>query len=401
MVVSITLVDRRFDRGTRVLWKYESIAVSNRNEGLSIDRLLRLIAVRPALMAALSVLGASRLAAQICRPDSSLESRSVARPANYIFFRRDHQRVAEPSFLDNENLVGAQLTFTWRQLEPERDRYHFDELRIQLAFLRQHGKRLVVQLQDDSFSDSIFVPEYLVRDTAFHGGAAREYDPDDKSRATFGGWAARRWDPAVRARFAKLLDALGREFDGRLEGIVLPETAIGMGVDSLRPKDFTFDGYAKGIQEITTAMRRAFPHSCVIVYGNFMPGEWLPGDDKGYLRAVYAHAESVGAGVGGPDLLPHARAQRNHSYPLIAARRPGIVAGIAVQDGNLTARNPQSGSQVTVQELYRFAKDELRLDFIFWGTEEPYYSRDVLPFLRALPRNRSVRSTRAPSQPGN
>ena len=25
------------------------------------------------------------------------------------------------------------------------------------------------------------------------------------------------------------------------------------------------------------------------------------------------------------------------------------------------------------------------LDYIFWGIEEPYYSRDVLPFLRALP----------------
>jgi len=354
-----------------------------------------------ALMAAVSVLGASRLAAQICRPDSLSRARSVARPANYIFFRRDHRRIAEPSFLENESIAGAQLTFTWRQLEPERDRYDFDELRNQLAFLRQHGKRLVVQLQDISFSDSIFVPEYLTSDTAFHGGAAREYDLDDKSRAAFGGWAARRWDPAVRARFAKLLDTLGHEFDGRLEGIVLPETAIGMGVDSLRPKDFTFDGYTKGIQEITTAMRRAFSRSCVIIYGNFMPGEWLPEADKGYLRAVYAHAESVGAGVGGPDLLPHARGQRNHSYPLIAARPPGIVAGVAVQDGNLAARNPASGLQVTVQELYRFAKDELHLDFIFWGTEEPYYSRDVLPFLRGLPGNRSMRSTRAPSRSGN
>jgi hypothetical protein len=337
---------------------------------------------------ALSVLMELPLSAQICRPDSLPEARAVARPANYVFFRRDHRRVAEPGFLNNENVVGAQLTFTWRQLEPERDRYDFGEVRDQLAFLRQNGKRLVVQLQDDSFSDSIFVPEYLTRDTAFHGGAAREYDLDDTSRVTFGGWAARRWDPAVRARFARLLDALGREFDGRLEGIVLPETAIGMGVDSLRPKDFSFDGYVKGIQEITTAMRRAFPRSCVIIYGNFMPGEWLPGDDKGYLRAVYAHAESVGAGVGGPDLLPNTRGQRNHSYPLIAARRPGIVAGVAVQDGNLAARNRESGSPVTVQELYRFAKDELHLDFIFWGTEEPYYSRDVLPFLSQLPRRR-------------
>lgn len=343
--------------------------------------------MRPLWIAALAVFDVSTLPAQLCRPDSLVEVRSVARPANYVFFRRDRKRTAEPTFLSNERLVGAQLTFTWRELEPERDRYNFDALRDQLAFLQKHGKRLVIQLQDDSFSDSVLVPKYLISDTSFHGGVAREYEGDDEANAKFVGWAARRWDPAVRARFAKLVEALGREFDGRMEGIVLPETAIGMNVESLRPTDFTFDGYTRGIQEITTSMRRAFPHSCVIIYGNFMPGEWLPGDDKGYLRAVYQHAESVGAGVGGPDLLPHARGQRNHSYPLIAARRAGTIAGVAVQDGNLAARNPQSGSPVTVQELYQFAKDELRLDIIFWGTEEPYYSRDVLPFLSRLPRN--------------
>jgi hypothetical protein len=339
-------------------------------------------------VAALVVLSAPALPAQICRPDSTDQARSVARPANYVFFRRDHRRIAEPSFLDDDNIAGAQLTFTWRELEPERDRYDFAALRDRIAFLARHGKRLVVQLQDISFADSILVPEYLIRDTSFHGGVAREYYDDDSSRAVFGGYTARRWDAAVRGRFTKLLQALGREFDGRLEGIVLSETAIGMSVDSLRPRDFTFDGYATGIQEITTAMREAFPHSCVIIYGNFMPGEWLPGDDKGYLRAVYEHAERIGAGVGGPDLLPHTRGQRNHSYPLIAARRPGTIAGVAVQDGNLAARDPETGSRVTVRELSDFAKNDLRLDFIFWGTEEPYYSRDVLPFLRALPASR-------------
>lgn len=363
--------------------------VGDTNEWSDAANMIRLIpsqAVSVAAVAAVAAFDVSALPAQICRPDSVPQARSVARPANYIFFRRDRGRTAEPSFLNNGNVVGAQLTFTWRELEPERDRYDFDELRNQLAFLGQHGKRLVVQLQDDSFSDSVLVPKYLISDTAFHGGVAREYEGDDDAHAKFVGWAARRWDPAVRARFAKLLEALGGEFDGRLEAIVLPETAIGMRVESLRPRDFTFDGYVKGIQDITTSMRRSFPHSCVIIYGNFMPGEWLPGDDKGYLRAVYAHAESIGAGVGGPDLLPHTRGQRNHSYPLIAARPSGVIAGLAVQDGNLAARNPETGSPVTPQELYQFAKDELHLDFVFWGTEEPYYSRDVLPFLRRLPR---------------
>jgi hypothetical protein len=338
----------------------------------------------PLALAIIACLNATTGHAQLCRPDSLAQAARVARPANYIFFREDRARIAEPGFLSNDRIVGAQLTFTWRELEPARDRYDFTALRERYTFLARHGKRLVVQLQENSFSERQLVPEYLLTDTAFHGGAARKFEGDDEASARFDGWVARRWDPAVRARFAKLLDALGREFDGRIEALVIPETAIGMNIPSRFPSGFSFDSYALGMQEITSAARRAFTRSCTIIYANFMPGEWLPGNDNGYLRGMYAHAERIGAGVGGPDVLPHRRGQRNHSYPLIAARRPGVVGGLAVQDGNLAEIDPATHAPVTVNALYRFARDTLRLDFVFWGTEEPYYTRDILPYLRRV-----------------
>jgi hypothetical protein len=212
-----------------------------------------------------------------------------------------------------------------------------------------------------------------------------DYEGDDESKAQFDGWVARRWDPAVRARFAKLLEALGQAVDGRIEGLTLPETSVGFGESgNLHPPGFTYENYVEGVKDIMSAARKAFPRSCVIQYANFMPGEWLPWTEHGYLRAVYAHAESLGVGVGGPDLLPHRRGQRNHSYPLIAARSAGVAAGVAVQDGNLEDINPATGERTTVGELYLFAKDTLRLDYIFWGTQEPYYSQEVLPFIREL-----------------
>jgi hypothetical protein len=308
----------------------------------------------------------------------------AAAPRNYVFFGREHDRIAEPSFVTHEQVTGAQLTYTWRELEPERDRYDLQPLRERLALLDRHGKRLFLQLQDVSFSERVLVPDYLRTDTAFHGGAARKYEGDSDSTARFDGWVARRWDPAVRARFIKLLEAIANEFDGRIEGVVFPETAIGLGNPRFHPPGFTYEGYVQGIREMMTAARRAFSRSCVIFYVNFMPGEWLPGTDRGYIRAVYAHADSIGAGVGGPDLLPHRRGQRNHSYPLIARRRPGVVAGVAVQDGNLADKNSATGARVTVAELHRFARDTLRLDYVFWGTQEPYYSTEILPYLRSL-----------------
>ena len=57
------------------------------------------------------------------------------------------------------------------------------------------------------------------------------------------------------------------------------------------------------------------------------------------------------------------------------------MAGMAVQDGNLAEKNPATGARITVPEVYRFATDYLRLDYIFWGTEEPYYSAEILPYL--------------------
>jgi hypothetical protein len=315
------------------------------------------------------------------------EGRSITDSKNFIFFGRERQRISEPSFLESEHIAGAQLTYTWRELEPERDRYEFRPLLDDLAFLEGHGKRLFVQVQDVSFSEEVPVPDYLRVDAAFGGGVARKYEckGDDESKAEFDGWVARRWDPSVRSRFIKLLEVLGREIDGRIEGLNLPETSIGFCESGkLHPTGFTYERYVEGVKAIMTAARRAFPRSCVIQYANFMPGEWLPLTDNGYLRAVYAHAESVGVGVGGPDLLPYRKEQQNHSYPLIAARGPNVRAGVAVQDGNLEDKNPTTGKRVTVTELYRFANSRLRLDYIFWGTQEPYYSEEILPYIRGL-----------------
>jgi hypothetical protein len=193
---------------------------------------------------------------------------------------------------------------------------------------------------------------------------------------------ARRWDPAVRARFARLLDTLGRVFDGKIEGLNFAETAFSVSTSPAHhPPGFSYDAYAEAVKAIMSAGRSAFPRSHVMVYANFMPGEWLPDNDRGYLRGVYAHAERIGVSVGGPDLLPYRRGQRNHSLRLITARGASTVAGLAVQDGNLAERNPATGARVRVAELVCYAMDTLRLDYLFWGTEEPYYSNEVLPWL--------------------
>jgi hypothetical protein len=325
--------------------------------------------------------GGLLLSASVLGPDGI--GRVAGGPAHFIFFNVDRERIAEVSFLEHPGITGAQLKYTWRELESERDRYALEPMLADLAFLERHGKALWVQLQDVSFDERVNAPDYL-RAPEFGGGVARKYESGaDGAAPRFGGWVTRRWDAAVQVRFARLLEAIADAADGRLAGITLPETSIGFGDDATRwPAGYSYAAYVKGITANLTAARRAFRRSTVMQYANFMPGEWLPGDDHGYLRAVYAHAATIGAAVGGPDLMPNRPGQRNHSLALIAARPRGVLAGLAVQDGNLAETDPATGMPVSAEALLAYATGTLRLDYLFWGVEEPYYSRDVLPLLR-------------------
>ncbi len=306
---------------------------------------------------------------------------------HYVFFGQDREKLREASsFLETKALEGAQVAYSWRQLEPEKDKYDFSPVRDDLAFLTSKGKRLFVQIQDVTFSESrINVPRYLLQDPVYNGGAEKHYNikDDDESRAVVGGWMARRWDPAVQERFHRLLDALGKEFDGRVEGVNLAETAVDFGHSGrLFPKGYSFEIYRDAVITNMKALRRAFPKSVVMQYANFMPGERLPAKDRGYLRAVYKAAKALKVGVGGPDLLPNRRGQRNHSYPLIREASGVVTTGIAVQDGNYEDVNPQTGKRVTLPELLDFATDYLKVDYVFWCTQEPYYSDEVIPFFK-------------------
>ncbi len=271
-------------------------------------------------------------------------------------------------------------------LEPGRDEYNFGMIREDLAFLASRGKKLFVQFQDVTFNPSrINVPLYLQHDSQYNGGADKQYsiEGDDEGHATVEGWVARRWDPAVQRDSGSYSLRWDKEFDGRIEGINLAETAVGFGESGrLFPKGFSFEIYRDAIIANMKALKQAFPKSVVMQYANFMPGEWRPVDDKGYLRAVYEAAKELKVGVGGPDLLPNRPAQMKGSYPPNPNASSTVAARTAVQEGNYEDRDPETGKPRMVPDLFRFAAEYLAVDYIFWCTEEPYFSEQVIPFAR-------------------
>jgi hypothetical protein len=124
------------------------------------------------------------------------------------------------------------------------------------------------------------------------------------------------------------------------------------------------------------ALKRAFPKSHAMQYANFMPG------GKANLDAVYVAARENKVAVGGPDLMPFRPFQRSNSYPLIRESAGIVTTGLAVQDGNYSDVNRETGKRADIAELIKFATDYLKLDYIFWCTEEPYYSNELIPFMQ-------------------
>ena len=82
------------------------------------------------------------------------------------------------------------------------------------------------------------------------------------------------------------------------------------------------------------ALKKAFPSSTTMIYANFIPGEWLPWNDKGYLRSIYQYGEEIGVGLGGPDLMVTRKGQLNHALAFMHEGQYTVPIGIAVQDGN-------------------------------------------------------------------
>src|SRR5205807_4716582 len=215
---------------------------------------------------------------------------------HYVFFNRDREKISDAAFLNTEAFEGAQLKYTWREIEPEKDAYDFSAIRQDWRFLNSKSKKLFIQLQDSSFDPTVVnVPRYLLNDAQYHGGADRQYsiEGDDEEHAVPAGWVARRWDPAVQERFHKLLFGLGKEFDGKIEGINLPETAVDFGeTGRLFPPGFTRESYRDAIIANMQALKRAFPKSVTMQYANFML-EAKDDTDHANLRTIYQKAADL------------------------------------------------------------------------------------------------------------
>jgi hypothetical protein len=306
---------------------------------------------------------------------------------HFVYFARDREAMHNHPFLDHARFEGAQIMYPWARLEPSEGTYDFRMVHEDYATLQSYGKKLFIQLQDATFTTRYKgVPAYLESD--MYGGGTIFQREDDGEPC---GWVAKRWNKNVRSRFGLLLEALGQAFDGKIEGINLQESAVG--VSHEHDPTFTPALYAASLQANMLALKQAFPHSVTMQYANFMPGEWLPWEDQGYLRSLYQYGDAIGVGLGAPDLMVRRKGQLNHALAMMHEGSYRVPLGIAIQDGNYLGytgadrirvdAETVAGRKNIVPLLHAFAKDFLKVRYMFWVNQEPYFTEDVLPCFAA------------------
>ena len=296
---------------------------------------------------------------------------------HFVYFARDREGIHDHAFLKHSRFEGAQIMYSWAQLEPSKGDYDFSIIHDDYNYLQSYKKKLFIQLQDATFNPKYKgIPAYL-QTREYDGGAINQRadsgEPD--------GWVAKRWNKNVQTRFALLLMAIGQAFDGKIEGINLQESAIG--VSHQFDPSFTPSLYVESLKTNMLALKKAFPRSTTMQYANFVPGEWLPWEDKGYLESIYQYGEKIGVGLGAPDLMVRRKAQLNHALAMMHEQSYSVPLGIAVQDGNYMGN---TGADQVVADpkvitdrknivplLHAFAKDFLRVRYMFWVNQEPYF----------------------------
>jgi hypothetical protein len=307
---------------------------------------------------------------------------------HFVYFARDREAIHNHPFLKTKRFVGAQIMYPWELLEPKKGKYDFSIIWEDYKYLLSQKKKLFIQLQDATFRpEYIGIPEYLLT-AEFNGGAIPQIAENGDSV----GWVAKRWNKKVQDHFAQLLQALGKEFDGKVEGINLQETSIdinlhesSIGIKSEIDSTFSPELYSESIKINMLSLKKAFPKSTTMQYANFMPGEWLPWNDKGYLLSIYNYGEKIGVGLGGPDLMVQNKGNLNHTVAMMHERKYKVPLGIAIEDGNYIGKtgdvqiSESDSHENIVPLLHAFAKDFLKVKYMFWVNQEPYFSQDVIP----------------------
>jgi hypothetical protein len=280
---------------------------------------------------------------------ASAEAARKYHPGHYIAMMRGNSSQATMTASIRPGVRGIMKRYTWRSLEPTKGDYDFSEIRSDLDWASAYGMRLVVMIEDKTFTLERPTPAYLDSLTV---------------RNRNGGYTAIRWNATVVARMKALLTALGR-FDSHwaFEGVALQETAPSLDGSVLDAYAYTPEKYRDAYIGILTTGANAMPTSRMFWFMNFFPRR------QDYIASIANAVYAKGVLMGGPDVLPDDWALEKHTYPFYDQFQWKMPMFGQVESECYRHLHKTSGYSTkywTMPELFGFARDEMHVDYMFW-----------------------------------
>jgi hypothetical protein len=270
---------------------------------------------------------------------------------------------------------GIMKKYRWKDLEPTQNSYNFAGIQADLDWARAYGMQLIIMIEDKTFKLERPNPTYL--DT---------HSPRNRA----GGYTIVRWNPTVVTRYKALTTALGKRFDSHpnFEGIAQQESALGLDGTDLQRYGYSAEKYRDALIESFTHALAAMPRSRVFWYQNYLVG------NQNYIGSIAAATGPKGLVMAGPDVLPDKASLVEKSYPFFTQYRDKMHLGIQVENICYFHEHKTAGYSTkywTPAELFRYARDKLHVDYMFWVRipKDPvagaYNWYDALPVFEANP----------------
>jgi hypothetical protein len=325
----------------------------------------------------LRLAGLAVLASALCTPPAhAYTTTRKFHPGHYTVILPAHntlQKYSDDAL--RPGMVGIMKRYKWRELEPQKGSYDFSQIQSSLDWARAYGMQLIVMIDDKSFTLERPNPAYLDSVTM---------------RNTSGGYTMARWNATVVDRYKALVAALGQRFDSNpnFEGIGAPESALSTAKATLTAYGYTADKYRDAYIDMFTYALSVMPRSRVFWYQNFMV------DNADSIGAIAAATGPKGLVMAGPDLLPDSKTLVAKSYPFFDQFQGKMHLGIQVEGNNYRALHQTSGYSTkywTMAELFRYARDQLHVNYMFWvripkpAPSDAYCWYDALPVIKANP----------------
>ncbi|KAF9201918.1 hypothetical protein BGZ59_002458 [Podila verticillata] len=328
------------------------MAVSDNRRPSSIMRIFKSVKAMAMIAVGASMLLASATA-------------DASKNVTHFVFAEDGDLDPIAYIIQRQDISGVQMIYNWKQLESSKGNYTFSDIESDLKKVReiQPGKTLFVQIQDrfDVAGDqSKRIPNYLLVEPEYEGGLLRQVNADTNRPD---GWQTKHWVLTVRQRFQALLSALAKQFDGRIYGLNLPETAFDY--NETLSTSFCNDYFQAEMENLNHASS-VFNKSMIIQYMNFWPCE--SADHQPYMTQAFLEASQKKTyGFGGPDVKPWNPYQLQNSYKYFHNYTGELShVAMAVQEPDLNLTNPRTNVTYTVEDFKSFSENYLGSTIMFW-----------------------------------